>query len=65
MLKPETIKILEENIWYALWHQSQQYFLLGVSSGKGNKCKNKQMGLHKAKKILCGEGSYQQNEKAA
>ena len=35
-----------------------------VSSGKGNKSKNKQMELHQTKKILHSEGNYQQNEKA-
>ena len=35
-----------------------------VSSGKGKKSKNKQMGLHQTKKLLHSEGNYQQNKKA-
>ena len=30
-----------------------------VFSGKGNKSKNKQMGLHQTKKLLHIEGNYQ------
>ena len=30
---------------------------------KSNKNKNKQVGLHKTKKFLHGNGNYQQNEK--
>ena len=51
MLRPETIKLLEENIYFG-----------SVSSGKGNKGANKQMGLHQTKKVLHSEGNYQ-NEK--
>ena len=32
-------------------------------SGKGNKSKNKQIGLHQTKKLLHSEGNYQQNKK--
>ena len=39
-------------------------FFGSVSSGKGNKSKNKQMGLHQTKRFLCSKGNYQQNEKA-
>ena len=35
-----------------------------VSLDKGNKNKNKQMGLHQIKKLLHTEGNYQQNEKS-
>ena len=31
---------------------------------KGNKSKNKQMGLHQTKKLLHSKGDHQQNEKA-
>ena len=33
-----------------------------VSSGRGNKSKNKHMGLHQTKKLLHSKGNYQQNE---
>ena len=36
-----------------------------MSSGKGNKCKSKQIGLHQTKKILPSVGNNQQNEKVA
>ena len=36
-----------------------------VTLGKGNKSKNKQMGLHQTKKFLHSEGNYKQNEKTA
>ena len=39
------------------------FFLIYVSLGKGNKSKNKQMGLHQTKNLLHSEGNYQQNEK--
>ena len=38
---------------------------LDLSPGKGNKSKNKQMGLHQAKKLLHIERNYQQNKKTA
>ena len=59
----ETIKLLEENIGSTLVDISLRNISLSVSSGKGNKSKNKQMGLHQTKKLLYGEGNYQQNEK--
>ena len=34
-----------------------------LSPGKGNKSKNKQMGLHQTKKFLHSKGNYQQNKK--
>ena len=34
-----------------------------VFSGKGNKSKSKQMGLHQIKKILHRERNYQENKK--
>ena len=36
-----------------------------VSSGKGSKRKNKQMGLHQTKKLKQREGNHQQTRKAA
>ena len=35
-----------------------------VSSGKGNKSKNKQMELYQTKQLLHSEENYQQKEKA-
>ena len=43
-VRPETIKLLEENIGKTLWHKSQQYPLWPTSQSNGNKGKNKQMG---------------------
>ena len=51
-VRPETIKLPEENRQYALCYPSQQYFFEYVSSGKGNKSKNKQLGLQQTKKLL-------------
>ena len=48
---------------YTFWHWSQEYFL-DVSSGKGNKSKNKQMGTNQIKKLWHSKGNYQQNKKA-
>ena len=43
-VRPETIKLLEENIGKTLWHKSQQDPLWPTSQNIGNKSKNKQMG---------------------
>ena len=44
-IRPETIKLLEENIGKTLLDiNPSNIFLKSVSSGKGNKSKNKQMG---------------------
>ena len=59
--KPKTIKFQEKNI------DSKQtenririfFFFLDVSSGKENKSKYKQMGLHQTKKLLHSKGKYQ------
>ena len=51
-VRTESIKILEENIGSTLFDNGLRYFLGYVSSGKGNKSKNKQMILHQ-NKILC------------
>ena len=50
-VRPKTIKHLEKNREYTLWHQSQKYFFGSVSLGKGNQSKNKQMGLHQTKNL--------------
>ena len=43
-IRPETIKLLEENTGKTLWHRSQQAPLWPTSQNNGNKSKNKQMG---------------------
>ena len=42
-VRPETIKLLEENIGNTLWYKSQQDLLWPTSQSNGNKSKNKQM----------------------
>ena len=42
-------------------HWSQQSYFRYVSSGKGNKCKNKQIGPHQTEKFLHSQGSCQKN----
>ena len=65
-VRPETIKILKENTGSMLFDLSLSNIFFGsVSSVKRNKSKNKQLELHQIKKLLCGKGNYQQNEKAA
>ena len=65
-VRRETIKLLEENIGCKIFDSSVRvFFVFGyVSSVKGNKSRNKQMGLHQTKKLLHSEGNHQQNEKA-
>ena len=57
------MKLLEK-LGNILFDTGPSNIFLDVSSGKGNKSKNKQMELHQTKKILHSEGNYQQNEKA-
>ena len=45
-VRPETIKLLEENISKTLSDKSQQDSLWPTSQSNGNKSKNKQMGLN-------------------
>ena len=52
----EIIRLPEENR-----HWSQQSYFRYVSSGKGNKCKNKQIGPHQTEKFLHSQGSCQKN----
>ena len=56
-IRPKTIKILEENIGSKI-SGSKQYFIRYISSGKGNKRKNKQMELHQTKKFLHSKGNH-------
>ena len=48
-VRPETIKLLEENIGNMLFNMSLSNTFLDVSSGKRNKSKNKQMDCIKLK----------------
>jgi len=61
-VKPETIKFLEENIGRSLINIS----LSSVSDSKvrGNKSKNKQIGLYQTKKLLFSKGNQYKNEKS-
>ena len=59
------MKLLEESIGNMLFDISLSNTFLDVSSGKGNKSKNNQIGLHQTKKLLHSEGTYQQNKKTA
>ena len=55
------MRLLEENTGSVLFDISFNNYL---SSGKGNKSKYKQMGLHQTKNLLHCEESYQQNQKS-
>ena len=61
-VRPETVKLIEENIGSTVFNITLSNIFFGyVTSGKGSKHKNKQMGPHEAKKVLQSEGNYQQN----
>ena len=61
----ETIKLLVENIRDKLLDIGLGNDFFGFDTkSKGNKCKNKQVGLHQTKKLLLSIGNHQQNEKA-
>ena len=62
-VRPEAIKLLEENIGVCSLTLVLAMSFRSVSSGKGNKSKNKQMGLHQTKKLLHNKRNCQQNEK--
>ena len=66
-VRSETIELLEENIGSILFDRglSKEWSFRYVSSGKGNKNKNKQMGWQQTKTLLHSEGNYQQNTKFA
>ena len=64
-IRPEAIKLLEENIGGKLLDLSLGSDFFGFDTkSKGTKSKNKQVGLHQTKKLLHSKGNYQQNEKA-
>ena len=59
-LRPETIKLLEENLGSNLFDLNLSNIFFGyVSSGNWNKSKNKQVGLHQTKKLLHNKGKCQ------
>ena len=58
------MKLLEK-LGNILFDTGPSNIFLDVSSGKGNKSKNKLMGLHQTKKLLHSEENYQQDDKAA
>ena len=65
-VSPKTIKILEENISHIFFDTGiGSICFRSVSSGKGNKSKNKQVGLHQSKKAVHNEENYQQTKNAA
>ena len=60
-MRPETIKILNKNTGSNFFNISHSNNFLDVSPDKGNKSKNKLLGLHQNKKFLHSEGNNQQN----
>ena len=63
-MRPETIKILEENIGSKISHIAHTNILSDISpQARKVKEKNKQMGLHQTKKCLHSKGNHQQNKK--
>ena len=65
-VSPKAIKILEENTGHIFFDTGfSNICFRSVSPVKGNKSKNKQVGLHQSKKAVHGEENYQQTKKAA
>ena len=63
-VRPQTIKILEENIGSKISDIAHSHILSAVSPRQGKqKKKNKQMRLHQTKKFLHSKGNHQQNKK--
>ena len=61
-VRPETIKLLEENLAGKLLDIGSGDDFLNLTP-KGNKSKNKQVGLHQSQKFLHSKGNHQQNKK--
>ena len=62
--RPETIKILEENIGSKISDTARSNILSDISpQAREAKKKNKQMGLHQTKKVLPSKEKHQQNKK--
>ena len=65
-LRPETTKVLEENIGGKLLDINLgNNFLDLTPKAKATHVKKNQVGLHQTKKLLHSKGNHQQNEKAA
>ena len=65
-LRPETIKLLEENIGSNILDIGLGNAFFGSDTKiKGNKSKSKQAGLRQTKKLMHSKGNHPQNEKAA
>lgn len=63
MLRPETVKLLKENIEENLLALVSAMIVLILYQSTGNKCKNKWVGQHQTKKFHSSIGG-KQNEKA-
>ena len=63
-VRPETLKILEENISDKLFYIGLGDFFDSDTKSKSNKSKNKQVRLNQTKKLVPSKGNHQQNEKA-
>ena len=63
-VRPETVKLLEENIRKKLLDISfGDNFFEFDNKIKGNKSKNEQVGPHQSKMLLHSKGNHQHNEK--
>ena len=63
-IRPETMKLLEENIRIKLRDMNLGYWFFGIWHLKqSNKIENKQVGLHQTKKLLHMKRNQQQHEK--
>ena len=62
-VRPETIKLLEKNRDSMLFDTGlKEYFFGYISTGKGKKSKNRQLGLHQIRKLLHSKTFAQQNK---
>ena len=55
----ETIKLRKKHRQKSLGHKHEQLLHEHISPGKGNKCKNEQVGLHQTEKLLYSKGHHQ------
>ena len=62
-VRPETIKLLEENIGSTLFDMGLRRIFSNTVSTQTMETKNKQVGLHQTKELLQGKGNQDQNEK--
>ena len=62
-VRPQTIKILEENIGSKILNIAHRYFLLIFFPRQGKQKIKKQRGLHQTKKVLHSKGNHQQQKK--